>query len=195
MPNLSGTSGAAPPKYGTNGKAKINVTTKNVLRGINWAEVKGRHKLEKAGPTILARNPHVPDLKKKHLKLDTEKDMDVRGGVEIDEKKTAQNEFLASNSDMRGKQATKVFRGNRVYNWDPRRDFRPDAVGDVRQGGAFKGGFLNESLQKARKGYAPHIGHQKKGLAINGETLRNVNPFSVSLRVRPSDLKVGARIG
>lgn len=194
MPNLSGTSGDIPAKFGTNGKTKINVTTKNVLKGINHAEVKGRHKLEKAGPVVLARNPTVPDLKKKHLRLDADKDVEIKGGVEIDEKKTSQNEFLASNSDMRGKQSTKVFRGNRVYNWDPRRDFRPDAVGDITQGGAFKGGFINESLQKARKGYAPHIGHQKKGLAMHGETLKNVNPFSINLRVKPSDIKVGGRI-
>ena len=195
MPNLTGTSGDKNPgyatkNYGTDGKPKCTVTQKNVLKGINWAEVKGKHRLEKDPNVSLVITPSTK-RKAGPILLETDRDLESETGSIIDEKKTSQNEFMASNSDMRGHQSARVFRGNRVYRWSPSRDFRPDAVGDVVRGGAFKGGFVNEALQKSYKGYAPHMGHQKKGLAINGETLKNVNPFSINLRVKPKDLKVG----
>ena len=166
----------------------VRLTQKQVLSGINHSRVYGKHKLEKSvnvvGPNVRAR-----DLNKKGKLLDTESDLAVQKGEALDITRTAENEFMASSSDMRGKQKSKTFRGARTYDWQPTRDFRPDAVGDVRDGGAFKGGFLNESNQKARKGYASAQGSIRKGVGHGGEGLNNVNPFAVTLRVKPKDLR------
>ena len=166
------------------------LTQKQVLMGINRSRVMGRHKLEKNGNVnVVGSNVKAPDLNKKGQRLDTERDLEVKKGAELDLKRTAENEFMASSSDMRGKQTSKTFRGARVYDWSPTRDFRPDAVGDVRDGGAFTGGFINEANQRARKGYAVPQGHIKKGVGHGGEGINNVNPFSINLRVKPKDLR------
>ena len=164
------------------------LTQKQVLAGINRSRVMGRHKLER-NVNVIGANVKAPDLNKKGQRLDTERDIEVKKGAELDLKRTAENEFLAGASDMRGKQASKTFRGVRVYDWSPTRDFRPDAVGDVRDGGAFTGGFINEANQRARKGYAVPQGHIRKGVGHGGEGLNNVNPFSINLRVKPKDLR------
>jgi hypothetical protein len=165
------------------------ITQGNLLRGIRYAEIHGKHKHERH-VNVVGSNVHAPDMTKEVQKLDADTDIDpeVKGRSQINPEKTAENEFMATNPDMRGKQQARVFRGNRVYEWKPSRDFRPDAVGDVQRGGAFKGGFRNEANQKARRGYAQHIGHQRGGLAPDLEGLRNVNPFSVKLKVRAKDL-------
>ena len=174
---------------------KVKVTNANVLKGIRHSEVKGRHKLEKAGPSVMGRNIHAPDLKNKHLKLDEQRMEtldDKTGGSEIDYKKTAENEFMASNPDLRGKNGkrkVKMFRGHssREYQWDPK-SLRPDRVGDVQRGGAFKGGFVNEALKKAYKGYAVPQGHIRKGVGHGGEAVKNVNPFSIKIPIKARDL-------
>tara|TARA_Y100001973_G_C5128116_1_gene296281 strand:+ start:304 stop:864 length:561 start_codon:yes stop_codon:yes gene_type:complete len=174
---------------------KIKVTNANVLKGIRHAEIKGRHKLEKAGPSVMGRNVHAPDLKNKHLKLDEQRMEtldDQQGGSEIDYKKTAENEFMASNPDLRGKngkRTVKTFRGHsaREFRWDPK-TLRPDHVGDVQRGGAFKGGFVNEALKKAYKGYAAPQGHIRKGVGHGGEAIKNVNPFSIKIPIKARDL-------
>ena len=174
---------------------KCKVTNANVLKGIRHSEVKGRHKLEKEGPSVNGENVNTPDLKNKHLKLDEQRMEtldDQVGGSEIDYKKTAENEFMASNPDLRGKNGkrnVKTFRGHnaREYKWDPK-SLTPERVGDVRRGGAFKGGFVNEALSKAYKGYALPQGHIRKGVGHGGEAIKNVNPFSIKLAVRSTDL-------
>ena len=160
----------------------------NVLKGIRHSEIKGKHRQERH-VNVVGSNVKAPDLNQKQKKLDTDRDLEVKGGSEIDHKKTAENEFMSSNSDMRGKQKSVVFRGNRVYDWSPARDFRPDAVGYVQGGGAFMGGFINQALEKkARSGYMKPMGHAKQGVGHHGEAMRNVNPFSINLRVKASDL-------
>jgi len=165
----------------------VRITQKNVLSGIRFAEIQGKHRAE-LRVNVVGSNIKAPDLSKKHIKLDADQDIEVKGSSQIDDKLTAENEFMASNSDMRGKKSSTVYRGNRVYEWNPARDFRPDAVGDTQRGGAFKGGFINEANQKARKGYAPPQGHIRKGVGHAGEGIRNVNPFSINLRVKARDL-------
>ena len=68
MPNLTGTSGDKNPgyatkNYGTDGKPKCTVTQKNVLKGINWAEVKGKHRLEKDPNVSLVITPSTKRTK------------------------------------------------------------------------------------------------------------------------------------
>ena len=133
----------------------VRLTQKQVLSGINHSRVYGKHKLEKSvnvvGPNVRAR-----DLNKKGKLLDTESDLAVQKGEALDITRTAENEFMASSSDMRGKQKSKTFRGARTYDWQPTRDFRPDAVGDVRDGGAFKGRQVRTRQWPVKNGTVRH---------------------------------------
>ncbi len=163
----------------------VRVSQKNILSGIRHAEIMGKHRLERQ-VNVVGPNVRPPKLTEKQIEREKQFHETVSSKNKLDYKKAAENEFMAEASDMRGKKQSKVFRGNRVYEWNPKRDFRPDAVGYVQGGGAFKGGFINEALGKNPKGYIPNIGHQKGKVCCGGETMHNVNPFSIKLRVKPT---------
>ncbi len=170
----------------TNNK-NIRITQKNVLMGINHAETRGKHKLEK-NVNVVGPNVRTADLTNRNYRMDLNPD-DIENDVGLDYKKVAENEFMAESSDMRGYKNAKTYRGSTVYEWNPARDFRPDAVGYIQGAGAFQGGFVNEALKRSRKGYAPAMGHQQSGIAYSNETVKNVNPFSIKLNVSPASLK------
>lgn len=173
---------------GATKQSSIRITQANVLKGVRHSQIKGKHRQERH-VNVVGSNVKPPGLLSRNKKLLVESELDIKTGRQIDVKKIAENEFMSRSSDMRGKQTSKVFRGQRVYNWSPARDFRPDAVGYVQGGGAFAGGFINEALaKKARTGYTKPMGHAKRGVAHGGEGMRNVNPFSINLRVKPADL-------
>ncbi len=161
----------------------IRITQKNVLMGINHAETRGFHRLEK-NVNVVGPNVRANDLTQTNYRLEQNND-DIHNDVIIDYKKTAENEFMAESNQMRGMRTANTYRGSTVYEWNPARDFRADAVGFIQGGGAFQGGFVNEALKKSYGGYAPGIGHQKTGVAYSNEGLRNVNPFSIKLNVTP----------
>jgi hypothetical protein len=166
----------------------VRITQANILKGVRHSEIKGKHRQERH-VNVVGSNVKPLGMLSKNKKLLVDSELDISTGSPIDPKRTAHNEFMARSSDMRGKQTSTVFRGQRVYNWSPERDFRPDAVGYVQGGGAFAGGFVNEALaKKARSGYFRPMGHAKRGVSHGGEGLRNVNPFSINLRVKPADL-------
>lgn len=168
------------------------IKQKDVIKGISKTRIMGRHRLER-NVNVVGANVKTPSLVKKNIKLDAEIQNEPKS-ARVDTKKTAENEFMAKSSDMRGKKKGNSFRGKQVYDWSPARDFRPDAVGGLTaESGAFTGGFVNQSLMKqGNNAYVQQAGYQKGSLKktlAQGETLERVNPFAVSIRVKGSNLR------
>lgn len=165
------------------------LSTKQIVRGIQKAEYDGKDHRQERYVNAVGGNPHTPAMSgQKRTRL--ERDSTDGGGAKLNPKLTAENEFLAASSGMRGKNNSATFQGKtaQTFSWRASEHMRPEAVGGGLFHGAYSGG---DSLLKARTSKSvPAIGHQSARKNINGEALQTVNPFAIKLKVKGSQLKV-----
>ena len=175
--------------YKTKSRAKgTRLSTKQIVRGIQMAEYDGKDHRQETYTNGVGGNPRTEAMNKK--KHHMEKEEYDKGGYKLNPKLTAENEFLAASSGMRGKQSSKTFQGKNqgIFMWNASEHLRPEAVGGGQFHGAFSGG--DSKLKAMSSKNTPHIGHQSGKKNLNGEGLQTVNPFSIKLKVKGSSLKV-----
>jgi hypothetical protein len=164
----------------------VTLSTKQIVRGIQKAEYDGKDHRQERYVNAVGGNPHTPAMSgQKRNRMERE-----YGGAKLNPKMTAENEFLAASSGMRGKNSSTQFQGKttQTFSWRASEHMRPEAVGGGLFHGAYSGG---NSLLKAKTSKSvPAIGHQSARKNINGESLQTVNPFAIRLKVRGSSLKV-----
>ena len=136
------------------------ITQNNLKDGIRKTEIHGRHKYEQY---------HI-NTPTKHLKY-----MDQNKVGRIDQRKVEEGEYLANNTDMRGKQDSTEFRGHQAVRWMPEKDFQESTSGYA-DGGAFNGG--ESGNEKGSKGdYSQSFGTVGK----KSESANKLNPFAIKI--------------
>lgn len=152
------------------------VSINDIADGINRAATGGYHNLNNKMVAVVGGNPSI-----------THHDPREPAGPSLISRQVMEDgEWLYENNRMAGFRTARRFDGTQPVNAHLayERDMRPTMVGDVQAGGAFKGGFLEDTLAKPNpKDYPEPMGDPLIDIVPSGVALEQVNPFPVRLNV------------
>tara|TARA_R110000851_G_scaffold24147_1_gene70007 strand:- start:148 stop:690 length:543 start_codon:yes stop_codon:yes gene_type:complete len=152
------------------------VSIVNIADGINRAATQGYHNLNNKMVAVVGGNPSITHHDPREPK----------GPALIGRQVMEDGEWLYENNRMAGFRTARRFDGSQPVNAHLafERDMRPTMVGDVQAGGAFKGGFLDDTLAKPNdKDYPEAMGEPLIDIVPSGVALEQVNPFPVRLNI------------
>ena len=133
----------------------VKISQKNLYKGIQRSEIRGKHRLEK----------NLSKMNEPHLKTST----DTLRKSKINQRAVEDAEFAGNNTDRRGFRNKLEFRGHLPVRWEPQKDFTKMTSGYSEDGGAFKGG--EDGTKKGNKNdYSQSFG-----------TKKGINPFPIKV--------------
>ena len=152
------------------------ISINDIADGVNRAATHGYHNLNNKMVAVVGGNPPIT-----HHEPET-----YKGPALIGRQVMEDGEWLYENNRMAGFRTARRFDGTQPVNAHLafERDMRPNMVGDVQAGGAFKGGFLDDTLAKPKaKDYPEAMGEPLIDIVPSGVALEQVNPFPIRLNV------------
>jgi len=152
------------------------ISINDIADGINRAATNGYHNLNNKMVAVVGGNPPIT-----HQESEKHKEPYL-----ISRQVMEDGEWLYENNRMAGFRTARRFDGTQPVNAHLayERDMRPTMVGDVQAGGAFKGGFLEDTLaQPKAKDYPEPMGEPLIDIVPSGVALEQVNPFPIRLNV------------